>query len=168
MQHPSQTVIFLLSSCSWRFLVLKSIPSCSFSHLFAPALLFRFFAPLSSYFHLKWSSFQLLFAQLWLAAVIPHHIIYSQLSHFPRWWRWWWGWCPCSLSAGCPTTPTSSSPTSTQPSTTATTYRSVSTQHQSISKGRRIFCNFTAKSYKHKQYFGCTCVCKCQFFASPP
>ena len=41
-----------------------------------------------------------------------------------RWWRWWWGSCPCSSSAGSPTTPTSSLPTSTQPSTTATTFRS--------------------------------------------
>ena len=72
--------------------------------------------------------------------VIPHHISFRcHISNsYSRWSRWWWGWCPCSWSAGCPTTPTSSSPTSTRPSTTATTYRC----HQQLISISCCFANF--------------------------
>ena len=66
------------------------------------------------------SSFRgLVFIVCWL----PWYDIFISISYF-RLWKWWWALCLCSWSAGFPTTPTSSLPTSTQQSTTATTFRS--------------------------------------------
>ena len=116
------TFLFCFSHFLFSFLLFSRF-------VFGRSLFFPFFAFRCSSLLLNWS---------WLGTSLHSFGSHQCCSSYHlitcfhiRWWRWWWGSFPCSSSAGSPTTPTSSLPTSTQPSTTATTFRSAQIHLQS-------------------------------------